>query len=346
MTLIAGRYRLLDALAEGAAGIVWRARDEALGREVAVKEVHAPPGTPEEAERLLYARVEREARAAEAISGPGVAAVYDVVVERGRPWIVMELVRGLTLAETLEAGGPLPDREAARVALGVLAALRAAREAGVPYRGLGPDRVLLANDGRVVVTGVATGTSAPGDAPDAPPPGPREDLRSLGALLGAVVADPRSGPLARAAGGLADPDAEVRAGAVRELERVAGAGERPREGSVAGGGPERPAARTEDREHDGPGGVRGGRTEDRGARGEERADGERRGPRRGAVVAAGIAGLLVIVGALVWQAVRDEGPGAGPGGGGASSTAPAVPGAPGAGGAGAADGGAAATPRS
>ncbi|WP_051804347.1 protein kinase [Streptomyces griseus] len=342
MTLIAGRYRLLDALAEGSAGIVWRARDEALGREVAVKEVHAPPGTPEEAERLLYARVEREARAARAISGPGVAAVYDVVVERGRPWIVMELVRGLTLAETLEAGGPLPDREAARVALGVLAALRAAREAGVPYRELGPDRVLLANDGRVVVTGVATGTSAP----DAPPPGPREDLRSVGALLGAVTADPRPGPLSRAAGELADPDAEVRAGAVRELERVAGTGERPREGSAARGGPERPAARAEDREHDGPGGVRGGRTEDRGARAEEHADGERRRPRRGAVVAAGIAGLLVIVGALVWQAVRDGGPGAGPGGGGASSTAPAVPGAPGAGGADGADGGAAATPRS
>ncbi|WP_282693759.1 serine/threonine-protein kinase [Streptomyces sp. CC208A] len=329
MTLIAGRYRLLDALAEGAAGIVWRARDEALGREVAVKEVHAPPGTPEAEERLLYARVEREARAAEAISGPGVAAVYDVAVEHGRPWIVMELVRGLTLAETLEAGGPLPDREAARVALGVLTALRAAREAGVPYRELGPDRVLLANDGRVVVTGVATGTSAPGDAPDAPPPGPEGDLRSLGALLGRTVADPRSGPLAPVVEGLADRDAGVRAGAVRELERVAGAGERPR-GEV----PARASGRPEDRKHDGAdeaAGVRGARTEERAAAVPEGTGPRRKGPRRGAVIAAGIAGLLVIVGVLVWQAVRDGDRGAGPGGGGASSTAPAVPGAAGTG---------------
>ncbi|MEU2505579.1 protein kinase [Streptomyces sp. NPDC007863] len=338
MTLIAGRYRLLDALAEGAAGIVWRARDEALGREVAVKEVHAPPGTPEGAEPALYARVEREARAAESIADPGVAEVYDVVVERGRPWIVMELVRGLTLAETLEADGPLPDREAARVALGVLAALRAARSAGVPYRELGPDRVLLANDGRVVVTGVATGTSAPGDAPDAPPPGPEEDARSLAALLGGMVADPRSGPLAPVVAGLADRDAGVRAGAVRVLERVAGAGERPRgEVTTEGRGPERGPGRPEDREHEGPGGVRGARTE-------ERAGAvRRRGPRRGVVVAAGVVGLLVILGALVWQAVRDDDPGAGPGGGGASSTAPAVPGAAGTG---AEVGGPAATPRS
>ncbi|MFF9149715.1 hypothetical protein ACF1BN_33235 [Streptomyces sp. NPDC014861] len=336
MTLIAGRYRLLDALAEGAAGIVWRARDEALGREVAVKEVHAPPGTPEAEERLLYARVEREARAAEAIRGPGVAEVYDVAVERGRPWIVMELVRGLTLAETLEADGELPDREAARVALGVLAALRAAREAGVPYHGLAPDRVLLANDGRVVVTGVATGTSAP----EAPPPGPEEDLRSLGALLAAMVADPRSGPLAPVVRGLADGDAEVRAGAVRELERAAGAGERPR-GSAPTGAPERDPEhreRSEHREHDGPAGVRGARTEE-----PARSGVRRRRPRRGVVLAAGIAGLLVILAALVWQAIRDEGRGAGPGGGGASSTAPAVPGAAGTG---AEGGGSAVTPRS
>ncbi|MFF6886847.1 protein kinase [Streptomyces sp. NPDC012421] len=303
MTLIAGRYRLLDALAEGTAGIVWRARDETLGREVAVKEVHAPPGTPEAEERLLYARVEREARAAKAIRGPGVAEVYDVLVERGRPWIVMELVRGLTLAETLEADGSLPDREAARVALGVLAALRAAREAGVPYRGLAPDRVLLANDGRVVVTGVATGTSAP----DAPPPGAEEDLRSLGALLGGMVADPRSGPLAAVATGLADRDAGVRDGAVRELERAAGTGERPRgsapaDGAPAGGperGPERREQHAEHREHDGAPGLRGGRAEE-----PARTAARRRGPGRGVVLVAGIAGVLVIVAALVWQAVR------------------------------------------
>ncbi|GHA79052.1 protein kinase [Streptomyces termitum] len=329
MTLIAGRYRLLDALAEGAAGIVWRARDEALGREVAVKEVHAPPGLDASAERALYARVEREARAARAIRCPGVAEVYDVAVEHGRPWIAMELVRGLTLAETLEAGGPLPDREAARVALGVLAALRAAREAGVPYRDLGPDRVLLANDGRVVVTGVATGTAGP-DA-DGAAPGPGEDARSLAALLGGMTGSPLPGPLAPVVAGLAEGDEDARSAAVRELERIAGV-RAAGDGASAVKGTPGPAAHTggeEREEHGGRGGAGGGRPA--GAAAPSGAPVRRGGPRRGAVLAAGLAGLLVIVGALVWQAVRDEGPGTGPGGGGPSSTAPAVPGAPGAG---------------
>ncbi|MET9345751.1 protein kinase domain-containing protein [Streptomyces termitum] len=329
MTLIAGRYRLLDTLAEGAAGIVWRARDEALGREVAVKEVHAPPGLDASAERALYARVEREARAARAIRCPGVAEVYDVVVEHGRPWIARELIRGLTLAETLEAGGPLPEREAARVALGVLAALRAAREAGVPYRGLGPDRVLLANDGRVVVTGLATGAAGP--EADGAAPGPGEDERSLAALLGGMAGSPLPGPLVPVVAGLAEGDGDARSAAVGELERIAGVRTAGDGTSVVKGtpGPAGHAGGEEREEHGGRGGAGGGRPA--GAAAPSGAPVRRGGPRRGAVIAAGLAGLLVIVGALVWQAVRDEGPGTGPGGGGPSSTAPPVPGATGGG---------------
>ncbi|MFI8518243.1 serine/threonine-protein kinase [Streptomyces sp. NPDC085481] len=205
MTVIAGRYRLLDVLGEGGMGTVWRARDEVLGREVAVKEVRAPAGLPAEDRERLYARLEREAWAAARVSHRGAVTVYDVVTEDGRPWIVMELVRGLTLAETLEAEGPLPPRRAAQVGAEVLGALRAAHEAGVLHRDVKPANVLLSNDGRAVLTdfGIAAvaGTSPltmTGELIGSPEylaperalgrtPGPAADLWSLGVLLYAAV---------------------------------------------------------------------------------------------------------------------------------------------------------------
>ncbi|MGW5421065.1 serine/threonine-protein kinase [Streptomyces sp. NPDC003943] len=205
MTLIAGRYRLLDVLGEGGMGTVWRARDEVLGREVAVKEVRAPAGLPTEDRERLYARLEREARSAARITDRNVVTVYDVAIDDERPWIVMELVRGLTLAETLEAEGPLPPARAAQVGAGVLAALRAAHAAGVLHRDVKPANVLLANDGRVVLTdfGIAAvaGTSPltmTGELIGSPEylaperalgrtPGPAADLWSLGVLLYTAV---------------------------------------------------------------------------------------------------------------------------------------------------------------
>lgn len=203
--MVAGRYRLLDVLGEGGMGTVWRARDEVLGREVAVKEVRAPAGLPAEDRERLYARLEREAWAAARVSHRSAVTVYDVVTEDGRPWIVMELVRGLTLAETLEAEGPLPPRRAAHIGADVLAALRAAHEAGVLHRDVKPANVLLANDGRVVLTdfGIAAvaGTSPltmTGELIGSPEylaperamgrtPGLAADLWSLGVLLYAAV---------------------------------------------------------------------------------------------------------------------------------------------------------------
>jgi serine/threonine protein kinase len=203
--VIAGRYRLLSPLGEGGMGTVWRARDEVLHREVAVKEVRAPGGLPGTDVQRMYARLEREAWAAARVSHPNVVTVYDVATDDDRPWIVMELVRGLSLAELLEADGPLPPARAAHIGAEVLAALRAAHEAGVLHRDVKPGNVLLANDGRVVLTdfGIAMveGSSAltmTGEVIGSPEflaperalgrtPGPESDLWSLGVLLYAAV---------------------------------------------------------------------------------------------------------------------------------------------------------------
>lgn len=203
--VIAGRYRLLDPLGRGGMGIVWRARDEVLAREVAVKEVRAPAGLePAELQRM-YRRLEREAWAAARVSHRGVVTVYDVASEDGRPWIVMELVRGLTLADVLEAEGPMSPQRAAHLGEQVLAALRSAHEAGVLHRDVKPGNVLVANDGRVVLSdfGIASleGSSAitmTGEVVGSPEflaperalgrdPGPESDLWSLGIMLYAAV---------------------------------------------------------------------------------------------------------------------------------------------------------------
>jgi eukaryotic-like serine/threonine-protein kinase len=203
--VIAGRYRLLSPLGEGGMGTVWRARDEVLHREVAVKEVRAPAGLPESDVERMYARLEREAWAAARVANRNVVTVYDVALEAGRPWIVMELVRGLSLADQLEAEGPLSPQRAAHIGAEVLAALRAAHAVGVLHRDVKPANVLLSNDGRVVLTdfGIASveGSSAltmTGEVIGSPEflaperalgrtPGPESDLWSLGVLLYAAV---------------------------------------------------------------------------------------------------------------------------------------------------------------
>ncbi|WP_306332199.1 serine/threonine-protein kinase [Streptomyces sp. KL109B] len=203
--MVAGRYRLLDPLGEGGMGTVWRARDEVLGREVAVKEVRAPAGLPEAEVQRMYARLEREAWASARVTHRNVVTVYDVATDEQRPWVVMELVRGVSLAEQLDAEGPMPPQRAAHIGAEVLAALRAAHEAGVLHRDVKPGNVLLSNDGRVVLTdfGIAMveGTSAltmTGEVIGSPEflaperalgrtPGPESDLWSLGVLLYASV---------------------------------------------------------------------------------------------------------------------------------------------------------------
>ncbi|MFE9804897.1 serine/threonine-protein kinase [Streptomyces sp. NPDC005548] len=198
--LIAGRYRLLSKLGHGGMGTVWRAKDETVDREVAVKEPRVPDHLPERERANVYERMRREARAAARLDHPAVVNVHDVAVVDGQPWIVMELVRGRSLGDALQEG-TLGVREAARIGLEVLGALEAAHAAGILHRDVKPDNVLLGRHDRVVLTdfGIAqiegetslTDTGGFVGSPEyiAPErvlgqrPGPASDLWSLGVVL-------------------------------------------------------------------------------------------------------------------------------------------------------------------
>ncbi|MFF2650982.1 protein kinase [Streptomyces sp. NPDC058045] len=203
--LLAGRYRLGEVLGRGGMGTVWRALDEVLGRTVAVKELRFPSSVDEDEKRRLITRTLREAKAIARISNTSAVTVYDVVDEDDRPWIVMELVEGKSLAEVIREDGLLTPKRAAEVGLAILDVLRSAHRQGILHRDVKPSNVLIAEDGRVVLTdfGIAqvegdpsiTSTGMLVGAPSyisperarGHKPGPAADLWSLGGLLYAAV---------------------------------------------------------------------------------------------------------------------------------------------------------------
>lgn len=150
--LLAGRYRLGEVLGRGGMGTVWRAVDETLGRTVAVKELRFPSAIDEDEKRRLITRTLREAKAIARIRNNGAVTVYDVVDEDDRPWIVMELIEGKSLAEAVREDGVLTPKRAAEVGLAILDVLRAAHSEGILHRDVKPSNVLIAEDGRVVLT--------------------------------------------------------------------------------------------------------------------------------------------------------------------------------------------------
>ncbi|MEU0727986.1 serine/threonine-protein kinase [Streptomyces sp. NPDC006140] len=296
--LVGGRYRLIERIGSGGMGTVWRARDELVQREVAVKQPHLPGEPEDESHRRAAHRLHREARAAARVDHPAAVTIHDVVVEAeqpddrprpsgpdeldaaealdGLPWIVMELVRGESLRETLRRG-PVDVPEAARIGLAVLGALRAAHSVGIVHRDVKPANVLLeTGTDRVVLTdfGIAhvrgedsltAGGESVGSLEFVAPErmsgriaGPASDLWSLGVLLYAAVAGAspfrRTTPEATLAAILAaEPPEPERAGPLgplivrllaRDPEQRPDAEEVAKElEAVAGRGPEREPVR-------------------------------------------------------------------------------------------------------
>ncbi|WP_344903597.1 serine/threonine-protein kinase [Actinomadura meridiana] len=149
---LARRYRLLSVVGRGGMGTVWRAYDEMLDRDVAVKEVHLPGRITESERRVLCRRLLSEARATAALKHPGVVAVHDLLVEDGRPWIVMEFLESCSLNRLVTEDGPLGVRRTAEIGAAVLSVLRASHAAGILHRDVKPSNVLVCDDGRVLLT--------------------------------------------------------------------------------------------------------------------------------------------------------------------------------------------------
>ncbi|MFC4947067.1 serine/threonine-protein kinase [Pseudonocardia sp. GCM10023141] len=199
--VIGGRYVVLGELGRGGMGVVWRAEDRVMGRQVAVKELHLPQGLSPDDHRRFRERLLREARTAGRLNDPSIVTVYDVIADEGVDHIVMELIEARTLTEVVEANGPLDESAVLVIARQMLTALRTAHESGVVHRDVKPSNVMLASGGRVKLTdfGIAqaaddprlTSTGAMVGSPgymaperlDGEPAAPASDLWALGATL-------------------------------------------------------------------------------------------------------------------------------------------------------------------
>jgi serine/threonine-protein kinase len=145
--VLGGRYRLVELLGQGGMATVYRASDAQLGREVAVKVLRPEYGS----DPGFVARFRQEAQAAASLSHPNIVSVFDFGIDAGGPYIVMEYVDGEDVATLLARNGPLPPRQAARLAAEVAHALAAAHTRGIVHRDVKPGNVLVSADGRVKV---------------------------------------------------------------------------------------------------------------------------------------------------------------------------------------------------
>lgn len=201
---LAGRYRLIDLIGEGANGSAWRAEDVELGRPVAVNELRFDGELDERTKRRLVARMLREAEVMALVCPDRVVTVIDIAEEEKRLWMVTELVEARRLDELLSERGPLDSGHAARIGLELLDVLGAAHREGITHGDVRPSHVLVRGDGRIALSGfgltvadgvLSSATRMPaGSACFASPerargdrPGPASDLWSLGAVLYAMV---------------------------------------------------------------------------------------------------------------------------------------------------------------
>ena len=214
-----GPYEILAPIGAGGMGEVYRARDERLKRDVAIKVLPASFST--DPDRLR--RFEQEAQAAGALNHPNITAVYDIGRHEGAPYVVQELLEGETLRSRL-AGGPVSPRKAIAYALQLAHGLAAAHERGIVHRDLKPENVFVTKDGRAKILdfglaklvpmpgeGSASGSHVPTTAGDtepgvvmgtlgymAPeqvrgkPADPRSDIFSFGAILYEMLSGDRA----------------------------------------------------------------------------------------------------------------------------------------------------------
>src|SRR5580698_2770225 len=141
-----GHYRVLEKIGSGAMGEVFRARDERLGRDVALKLIR--PTSSDNPDHLR--RFELEARAAASLNHPNIVAVYDVGFNEGSPYIVCELLEGMTLRKRL-AEGALPVRVTLDYSLQIVRGLIAAHDRRIVHRDLKPENLFVTTNGRVKI---------------------------------------------------------------------------------------------------------------------------------------------------------------------------------------------------
>lgn len=195
--VLGGRYEILTKLARGGMATVYRARDQRLGRTVAVKVMRTDLGEDPE----FVAKFDREARAAATLSHPNVVGVFDQGTEDGRPYIVMEFIEGHTLRFTVAKEAPIAPERVLDLVEPVVAALAAAHEAGLVHRDIKPENVLISSRGQVKVadfglarlmaspsmtaTGVLVGTASylPPELVTKSKPDARSDVYSTGVML-------------------------------------------------------------------------------------------------------------------------------------------------------------------
>jgi predicted Ser/Thr protein kinase len=145
-----GRYRVLREVGSGAMGVVYLARDDKIGRNVAIKVLRIESGLPGQDKEQIADRFEREARAAGMLSHPNIVTVHDVGEEAGTPYIAMEYLEGATLTE-ISSEGPLSIKQASEIVAQVLSALSYAHAHDVVHRDIKPDNIFMLPDGRVKV---------------------------------------------------------------------------------------------------------------------------------------------------------------------------------------------------